>query len=156
MPLPKTMTSIIQIPPQKAPKQLTARSASHNLHEHFLAFLNSNNVAGFSNDEIPPVELDEIACIEADTIVDLLVTVSQYDTVPDSMFKKLAKRLKKTSGGAIKHARALEIVARVFGYAHWYQVTKARESNAGIIRNRRNRSTMNLRKLLGTDVSASM
>jgi hypothetical protein len=145
------MTTIIELPAQKAPKQLTARSTSHNLHEHFLAFLNANNPTGFSADEF---SADEIAPIEADTIVELLVSVSQHDAVSERTFKRLATRLKKTSGGAIKHSRALEIVSRVFGYAHWYQASKMSESGGKVFRNRRNRSALNLQKLLGLEVTA--
>jgi len=151
------MTNIIELPPQKPPKQLSARSTSRNLHEHFLAFLNSNNPTGFSDEELSAEEFsaDEIALIEGDTIVELLAIVSQYDTVSERTFKRLATRLKKTSAGAIKHSRALEIVSRVFGYAHWYEASKVNKCGANLFKNRRERSAINLQKMLGLEVAIS-
>jgi hypothetical protein len=119
------------------------------LHEtKHLAFLNASNLTGFSADEIAPIEVE--------TIVDLLLNVSQYDGVPERKFKQLAKRLKKTSRGAIPHSRALEIVSRAFGYAHWYEASRLGERNGNVCRNQRDWSTLNLRTLLGLNVTVVM
>lgn len=138
-----SLVDIVELPPQEAPKQLTARVAPHNLHEHFLAFLNANNESGFL--------ADEILQIQADTIVDLLIDVSKFDVVTETKFKLSAKRLKKTSNGTIKHSRALDIVSRVFGYLDFHEVmnSSGRAGGETTFRNRRNRSSLNLHKLLG-------
>jgi hypothetical protein len=136
------MIVFTELPPQEAPKQLTARFAPETLRDHFLAFLNANNQSGFS--------ADDIVSIDGDTIVDLIVSAARLDLVNETKCKMFAKRLKRTSNGAIKHSRALDIVARVFGYQTWSEACFSPEyAEKRLIRNRRNRTSLNLRQLLG-------
>jgi hypothetical protein len=140
------MTSITVIPAQKDLEQPSAGSSSHNLRENFLALINVKNHSGFS--------AEEIAHIEDHTIVELLIIVSKYDMVSEKKFKQMAKSIKNKSGRAISHTRALEIVARVFGYAHWYEASKVSGGAIKMFENKRNRSTLNLRSLLGLESDA--
>ncbi|WP_155835237.1 hypothetical protein [Herbaspirillum sp. RV1423] len=122
------MTDVLHLPPQEAPKLLTARQGTQNLHEHFLAFLNANNPNGFSS--------EEISSIGETAIVELLQRVAESKLVPEWIFKQFAKEIKRASNGAIIHNRALEIVSRVFGYNSWSEVKHHHIGADGLIQNR--------------------
>jgi len=136
------MPEVIHLPPQQEPKQLTAQQGHRHLREHFLAFLNANNPRGFTP--------DEVSSIGEDTIVDLLLLVAQSGAVPEKGFKGYATRIKKASNGVICHGRALELVARAFGYPGWNEVKHCHIASDGWIQNRRNPDKIRL-KLFGLD-----
>lgn len=136
------MPDVIQLPPQQEPKRLTAQQRHRHLHEHFLAFLNANNPTGFT--------AEEVSSIGGDTIVDLLLRVAQSGPVPEKSFKDYATRIKKASNGVIRHSRALDLVARAFGYPGWQEVKHCHIDSYGWIPNRRNPDRFRL-KLFGLD-----
>lgn len=128
------------------------RVSSRNLHEHFSAFLNVNNLTGFAGEEeyfVVEYSVDEVCPIPEDTIIDLLTSVFQHDMISENRFKKMAKQISRGSSGAIAHSRALDIISRVFGYTHWYDANKFRKNkNVTFFENRRIRSKESLIKLL--------
>lgn len=135
------MVDVKSLPPQKAPKQITARFASLSLHQNFLAFLNSNNRSGFLT--------EEIAALDTVTVLEFLTIVFQHESVPQWKFKTMAKRLKKTSNRVIRHTVALEIVSRLFGYENWEQVSRLNKNSPTLIQNKRSGADADVRRLLG-------
>jgi len=91
---------------------LTASSQSRHLQEHFLAFLASNNPSGFDAEMASNISESEIGGL-------MLLAVLE-DSLSVDRFKRQAKKLKKSSAGAITHTDGLELMARLFGYANWH------------------------------------
>lgn len=143
------MVSVIQLPPQRGPKQPTAQMRIRSLHEHFLSFLNANNPDGFAtadgssnlentNSGFSSVGFtaEDISSISEETIAELLLSVAQSTSVTENHIKRSAKKIKRASNGAIIHSRGLELVSRAFGYSCWYEVKTRLKRNPGAITNR--------------------
>jgi hypothetical protein len=131
------MVDLIYLPPQEAPKQLTARQGTQHLHEHFLGFLNANNCTGFT--------AEEVSSIGEDAIIELLLWIGRSPQVSERRFKRYATQIKRTTNGNISHSRALELVARALGYANWYEVKQLQKGTQRIISNRSNPDRLHLR-----------
>lgn len=105
--------TLIELPPQKAPRQLTAAIPTRSLEHHLLAFLAVNNPKGYV-DDVPTNELTQL--------VFFLFYPLRFRVRSLSQLRKDAKRVKRFSERIIKHGRALEYMAKVMGYKNWNEL----------------------------------
>lgn len=151
------MVNVIHLPPREPPKQLTAQNGVRHLHEHFLAFLNSNNPRGFAAEDVSADGRDgteisltsftaeEIASIEERTILELLLDIAKCPSISERQFKMHATRIKRASNGVILHTRALELVSRAFGYSSWHEVKVRLKRTLGPIKNQTTQDRLKLK-----------
>ncbi|MFT7773339.1 glyoxalase superfamily protein [Roseateles sp.] len=123
------------LPAGPTPRILTANAPSRTLHDHFLAFLASNNESGFDE--------SAVAQLPGGSIGDLMLLVAQRESLSVRSFKDEAKKLRKASGGALRHVQCLELLSRLFGYKDWNHAC-ARVS-CDRLANRRNRDHINMK-----------
>ena len=127
---------VVVLPPEPAPRMLTANVAVRTLQDHFLAFLDANNPTGF--------DAEIVAQISDHAIGDLMLLAALKDSVSVRDFKWEAKKLKKVSSGAIGHSHCLELMARLFGYSNWHEANHC--VKGGLLDNRRgDRARINMR-----------
>lgn len=134
---------IVELPSQPEPLRQTVRVPIHNLHEHLLAFLNSNNPSGFILEEAPELDMSALG--------DLFVTFSDLPWVTRDRFSACAKQVVKASNRAISHCSALEIVAVILGYKNYFEARNARDKY-GCLTNRR----VNKSRVLGENLHKGM
>jgi hypothetical protein len=120
---------VYTVPPQEAPRQVTAYVRPENLYEHLLAFLNFNNPSGF-----PPVELAEL---DKNTIGGILLALTDKNELSKKSLSAYAKKIKVVSCGALSHSNALELLAILFGYSHYHYAQIDMRNNHGILVNLR-------------------
>lgn len=127
---------LLVLPPQPAPKALTAARHVDGLHEHFLAFLNANNANGFVMEEVIAVEPQTIGSIMQQALDNPYLTLKR--------FKQFAKRVKKVANHKkLKHSTLLDILAVSFGYPDYDTAVHLAMENGGILRQLRDVSTIN-------------
>jgi hypothetical protein len=108
---------LMLLPPAPAPRGLTANAPNRSLHDHFLAFLASNNDAGYDE--------EVVAKLPPDSIGTLLLLAAEHDAMSVRAFKVRAKRLRKESAGTLHHCQCLDLLSRVFGYQHWHDACRS-------------------------------
>ena len=113
------------LPPSAEPRQLTAQHRPTTLEEHYLAFMASNNPRGYSDE-------DSHDTLDMDQVGDILIRISQHDRMPIGWARYFARRIIRLineslpAGMApIPRDPAFEIIARVFGYANYHQMSKS-------------------------------
>lgn len=118
------MVTVIHLPPQEAPKQLTVHRHSANLEEHLLAFLNNNNRSGFATEE---GEIEEEMCntvthdqvralLKSESNLAIIAEVALTETMSVEKYKLYARALADASGKSLGLGKALHLLARVMGY----------------------------------------
>lgn len=117
------MVTVVHLPPQQAPKQLTAHRHSTNLEEHFLAFLNQNNQRGFVGEtdedaqEIKTYQASDISVLlECDEALAIIAQVAIDQEMTVEKFKNFAKYLRTFTSRAMGLGHCRELLARVLGY----------------------------------------
>lgn len=115
------MATIIDLPPQGVPKQLTARAAVVHLGEHFESFLAANNLHGWYPDAKYVFRDDRLA--------DRFVLIALSPGLFLNRCRITNKRLRKiasASGSKIKCGAMYEMLAHALGYSSWYFAYKCR------------------------------
>lgn len=100
--------NITVLPPQFPPIQPTVRTVSKNLKEHFILFLNANNLNGYADD--PDRVIDDT------TIAGILLTVAASEGIHDKVYRNYAFRIRDLSNRAITHCQGYEMLAKALGY----------------------------------------
>jgi hypothetical protein len=115
------MATIIELPPQNVPQQLTARAAVVHLGEHFESFLAANNLRGWYPDADYVFRDDRLA----DRFVLIALSPGLFLYRCRITNKKLRK-IASASGSTIKCAAMYEMLAHALGYSSWYFAYKCR------------------------------
>lgn len=113
------MVDIQNLPPQEGEPQLTARVAVKTLGEHFVAFLNANNLGGYLT------EPDRV--LSDDRVGDLLILTACCKMINLAEFKRRATRLREISHRAIRPCEAHTLLAKAMGYRNYNNLLAARE-----------------------------
>lgn len=100
--------SIQTLPPQDTPKQLTVKDASKTLQEHFVMFLNANNIQGYLK--------DENYTLTEDVVGDILLIAAASEGLSLDEMKRLSHRIKAITNKQISNSLGLEFLARALGY----------------------------------------
>lgn len=116
------------VPSQAEPKGLTARYKPNGLYDKLLAFLAANNSRGYLDDDF--LSLDGV------TVGDLLSMATERNQLTEREIKRVAKRMRRATGGAIPHQKGLDMMAALFGYKDWNQA-KSEFDRRGLLQNRR-------------------
>ncbi len=123
------------MPAGPTPRILTASAPSRTLHDHFLAFLASNNESGFDE--------GVVAQLPGGSIGDLMLLVAERESLSVRSFKEEAKKMRKAAGGALRHVQCLELLSRLFGYKNWNEACYFISCDR--LANRRNRAGINMK-----------
>ena len=115
------MATIIELPPQDVPQQLTARAAVVHLGEHFESFLAANNLRGWYPDANYVFRDDRLA----DRFVLIALSPGLFLYRCKITNKKLRK-IASASGSTINCAAMYEMLAHALGYSSWYFAYKCR------------------------------
>ena len=115
------MVTILKLPNQPIPKQLTARAAPSNLQEHTQAFLNHFNRDGFDSPEHEQ-EVASTRICDLKTVGDVLLKVRDYEVVGAAGFKSLSERIFQLVAPAISRQEAQVVVATALGYSDYAEV----------------------------------
>lgn len=117
------MVSVIHLPPQVSPKQLTATHRSQNLEEHLLAFLSINNKNGFVVDEGEVESADDIEALKSyiaalgdDKNIAILIQAATCDSMSLYELEGLARTMVHISEGKLIRGSALYLLCRAMGY----------------------------------------
>lgn len=118
------MVTVYHLPPQKAPKQLTAYRPNTKLEEHLLAFLNHNNQSGFADEDgggatevEHEIKIDAVRSLLRSTeTMAIIAQVALSDKLLLDDFQKYASQLAKTTGKSTGLMKCYHILARVMGY----------------------------------------
>lgn len=94
--------------PQEVPKTITARAVSEKLADHFLMFINANNLNGYLKDK------DRV--INESTISGILLIVAGSDGLHDLEYRNFAYKIRDLSARAISVCQAYEMLAKALGY----------------------------------------
>ena len=139
------MVQVTVLPPQETPKQPTAHRRPKDLEEHLMAFLNANNKEGYVADQkITPITLmavPEIMALEDATLADLLVLLNEHEYVTHTDYKLFVRKMQDsvnrgTGRKTLKFCRALQMLARLFGYKTHQALCALRDLHPnGMIRN---------------------
>ena len=115
------MVTILKLPNQPLPKQLTARTAPNSLQEHTLAFLNHFNRDGFDSPEHEQ-EVASTRIRDLKTVGDVLLKVRDYEVVGAAGFKSLSEKIFQLVAPAISRQEAKVVVATALGYSDYAEV----------------------------------
>jgi hypothetical protein len=115
------MVTIIELPPQSEPHQLTARAAVVHLGEHFESFLAANNLRGWYPDANYVFRDDRLA----DQFV-LIALSSGLSLKRCKITNKRLRKIARASGCTIKCGAMYEMLAHALGYSRWYFAYKCR------------------------------
>lgn len=113
------------LPAQEIPSQITVRTVSKTLGDHFAGFIAANNLNGYLSD--PDYVLRD------DRIGDILLKVTVKPGMSLSEMKQLASSMVRLTSRHITHSRALELISRALGYPTYYlaQICRDREDYIG-------------------------
>lgn len=124
------MVQAIIVPPRNEPKRLSAYYQAEHLLEHFMAFMNHNNPHGFPPDEqvikVEKKPIEELLAMEEGTIADVLMLITQHESLTLFDFKAVAHKVKdliRPTVPKFKHGHALMLMSRLFGYYTYEAVT---------------------------------
>lgn len=109
------MVTVLKLPAQPIPKQVTAKVSPGNLQEHALAFLNHYNRSGFDSPEHEQ-EVASSRIRDLKTVGDVLLRVGKYETLSGRTFKALTERLFELLTPAVSKQEAKIIIATALGH----------------------------------------
>lgn len=115
------MATIIELPPQDVPHQLTARAAVEHLGEHFESFLAANNLHGWYPDADYVFRNDRLA--DRFVLIALSPGLLLYRC---RITNKKLRKIANASGATIRCGAMYEMLAHALGYSHWYYAYKCR------------------------------
>ncbi|WP_141678559.1 hypothetical protein [Pseudomonas sp. AU12215] len=118
------MATAQELPPQKNPKQLTARHAARHLGEHLSAFLAANNLSGWTAEDSYILREDRIS----DVLIIIGCSTGLY-TGQLKRYAKIIKNLAKTCDGSITCSQAHDIISRSLGYKNYHTAYKCRTTD---------------------------
>jgi hypothetical protein len=128
----KSVNDQVTVLPSEDPSpQLTVRTVSKTLGEHFTAFLAANNLNGYLDD--PDYVLRD------DRVGDILLRIVERPGMSIKDMKKRARSMHNKFG--LKHTDGLHVLSRALGYPAWDMANKYRDANDFVINMWLNRDT---------------
>lgn len=118
------MVTVLHLPPQEAPKQLTAYRHNTKLEEHLLAFLNANNKNGFAEEleegqeptPVEPISIETIREMSSDAVVSVILQIAISEHISIRRIKEMGRLIVTESGKKAKYHKTIHLIARMLGY----------------------------------------
>jgi len=102
---------IVVLPPMEEPKQYTVRTVSQTLGDHYVMFLNANNLTCYIDEKERVLSYNNIG--------DILLLIAARRVLTIKRLKDHARSIKKLSSKLLSASDALNVIARALGYRDW-------------------------------------